>query len=92
MEINQNEFKTQLKKNTVFVKFTKLNGEIREMRATLNQNLIPIKDDETSDGTTSKKIRRVIRENDSICKVYDLDNNGWRSFRWDSVIEYSYGD
>jgi len=67
-----------LKKNVIKVTFTKVNGDERVMRCTLHDSILP----EQNIGGIKKK------ENLDVLSVWDLDNNGWRSFRLDSVIDY----
>jgi hypothetical protein len=71
-----------LQKGTHKVTFTKINGETREMRCTLNANLIPVTDthSDTQSETREKKI------NENVVSVYDLDKKDWRSFRIDNLI------
>jgi hypothetical protein len=71
----------RLKSDIVTVKFKKLSGDERVMKCTLQESVIPAatKDDEMS----QKKVRAVSLE---VCSVWDTEANGWRSFRWDSVI------
>lgn len=63
------------------VVFTKVNGDERTMRATLlpeyvNNGKMLLQESE------SKR-----PENPNVVSVWDMDNNGWRSFRVDSVKE-----
>ncbi len=67
-----------LKKNVIKVTFTKVNGDERIMRCTLHDSILP----EQNIGGIKKK------ENLDVLSVWDLDNNGWRSFRLDSVTDY----
>lgn len=71
----------RLKTEVVTVKFKKLSGDERVMKCTLQEGVIPapVKDD----AMTQKKVRAV---NPEVCSVWDTEANGWRSFRWDSVI------
>jgi hypothetical protein len=69
-----------LKEIEVNLTFKKANGEIRKMRCTLNEELIP--DDKKSTSNGKRKSPQ-----DSIA-VYDLDKQDWRSFRYDSIIEF----
>jgi hypothetical protein len=66
-----------------FVKFVKSNGEVRRMKCTRNPKHIP----ETFAPKTETDTKPV-KENLDTINVYDLEKNGWRSFRVDSVIEY----
>lgn len=67
----------------VTVNFTKKDGEEREMRCTLNEELTP---------PYEKKTERKV--NEEVCFVYDLDKDAWRSFRFDSVtqVRFSIGE
>lgn len=56
--------------------FTKSDGTEREMKCTLKEEFIQ---------QYEKKTERVRKENEDVLSVWDLDNNGWRSFRVDSI-------
>ena len=66
-----------LKKNVMKVTFTKVNGDERGMRCTLHDSVLP---DQPISGIKKK-------ENMDVLSVWDLDNDGWRSFRLDSIKE-----
>lgn len=66
----------------VTVKFIKADGSDRLMRCTLQESVLPKVD------KTVTKTRKV---SDETLSVWDLDANGWRSFRWDSIKEVSFG-
>lgn len=78
---SREDLKEQLKHSNapVLVKFTKKDGTIREMQCTLDGTRIPIADHPK--GTSTAK------ENIDTLRVYDVVNNGWRSFRMDSILE-----
>jgi hypothetical protein len=78
----QKWFKGLLKETTINVKFTKLNGDVREMRCTLNEDEIP--NDKQPKGTSTRSSPK-----DSIA-VFDLDIQEWRSFRYDSIKEFDW--
>lgn len=61
------------------VTFTKTDGSERVLKCTLNESMIP------SDSLPKSDSNR--KKNDDSRAVWDLENAGWRSFRWDSVIE-----
>lgn len=65
----------------VFVSFTKKDGTLREMRCTLNEEIVP-KYEKTTE-TERKK-------SDEVMAVFDLDKNEWRSFRFDSVKQIRF--
>jgi hypothetical protein len=79
--MTKDDVKNALKNETLSVVFMKVNGQKREMNCTLNESVIPpaSKDDPMS----QKKVRKMI---DEVCNVWDVDNSGWRSFRWENVI------
>lgn len=71
--------KEDLKTSVLNVKFTKANGEVRDMICTLRDDLIPI----IPAGKTAHLERQL---SDEVVRVYDLEKEAWRSFRVDSII------
>ena len=65
------------------VTFTKVNGEKRVMTCTLDASIIPVATKE--DPLSQKKVRSV---SDEVLPVWDVNANGWRSFRIDSVVSF----
>jgi hypothetical protein len=63
----------------VTVVFTKKDGTERTMNCTLAESLIPASMKPSSDKTYTP--------NQEVQAVFDLDAQGWRSFRWDSLKE-----
>lgn len=80
MDQQVEEIKACLQEGIVEVTFTKANGEERVMLATLNDGLIPV--DLQPKGTDRKT-------SDQVQAVYDVEADGWRSFRWDSIISWN---
>jgi hypothetical protein len=87
------EFKTKkekdwliglLRSEIVELTFIKKDGSERIMTCTLAEQKIPAEN--APKGTERAK-------NDEAVAVFDLENNGWRSFRWDSLtnIEFTLG-
>jgi hypothetical protein len=70
-----------LKSEIVDVEFKKLSGDVRVLTCTLNPDSLPPLHEEIA--SHQKKAREV---NHDICAAFDTVNQGWRSFRWDSVI------
>lgn len=70
-----------LKSGVVNVTFTKVDGTVRKMRCTLKEDVLPAQVD------LEESIQKR-KPNDNVLSVWDLDNNGWRSFRKDSVTAY----
>ena len=66
------------------VVFTKVNGDTRVMHATLNESLLPQQVD--LEEHIQKKTKKP---NPDVLAVYDVDANGWRSFRWDSLKDFN---
>ena len=73
-----------LRNNVVTVTFTKVNGEERVMRCTLMSEYVP--------NAPSNNGQVQIQESESkAVSVWDMEANGWRSFRVDSVKNISMG-
>ena len=64
----------------VKVIFKKKDGTLREMKCSLKAGVVPPATKE--DPASQKKVRTI---SDEVCVVYDVEKEGWRSFRWDSV-------
>jgi hypothetical protein len=47
------------------------------MKCTLNEEFLP--KIEAQEKTTSRAV------NPEVCPVWDMENQAWRSFRWDSI-------
>lgn len=80
MELTALEMFNVLKTETCQVKFTKVNGDVRDMTCTLRPDLIPVSDSDTE--TMKKNIEIAI-------PVFDLNADGWRSFKPGNVTEFS---
>lgn len=65
-----------LRTNTAEIVFTKKDGTERKMLCTLQEWVIP--KEHAPKGTGATKTGDVI-------SVYDVENKGWRSFRFDSL-------
>lgn len=68
----------------VNVTFIKKDGTERKMQCTLRSDLLPTQTD--LEEAVQKKT-----PNPDVLAVWDLEAEGWRSFRYDSVIGFSYG-
>lgn len=71
----------ELQAGTKVVTFTKVNGEQRVMTCTLDANLIP-------DPIEIKADKSPKPVNEEVLPVWDVNANGWRSFRIDSVVSF----
>ena len=81
-----------LNKQEITVQFTKADGTERDMKCTLNWDLIPAKEAKATLGPVdgivkeSAKPRHAPKEPDpAVIKVYDLEAQAWRSFRMDRL-------
>ena len=84
---SKNWLKSLLQSEVVTLTFTKKDGSERVMQATLSESRIP-----SSGNVTESAGTRIFWSEAQ--PVYDIEANGWRCFRWDSLskIEFSIGD
>ena len=82
--ITKDEIKNQLKNNIGTIKFNKKDDSVRVMKCTLSEELLP-----ESDFTPGEHKSKKASNPDSLA-VWDLDKLAWRSFRVDSILEYSF--
>lgn len=82
--MSRREMVTELKSGICEVEFTKVNGDKRVMKCTLDPSIIPeaIKEDPLS----QKKIRDL---NEEVLPVWDVDKEQWRSFRVENVTRFN---
>jgi len=76
-EILREFYLERLREGICEVTFTKKDGTDRRMLCTLDMSGIPEKDVPKTDGNKSENLEAV--------RVYDLEKEAWRSFRFDSV-------
>ena len=71
-----------LREGIVTVEFVKKDGSARTMRCTLSENKIPSENAPKGNGKA---------KSEDALAVFDVEANGWRSFRYDSItrIEFS---
>lgn len=82
--LSKTELKENLSKSIAKVVFNKSDGSTRIMNCTLMANYLPMV-------ISEEKVAHVPRkQNDEVLAVWDLDNQGWRSFNINSVIEVQY--
>ena len=72
-----NELKSKMKNGVAHFVFCKKNGELREAFGTINAALV----EATTTGTGKS------RENYATCAYYDCEKGGWRSFRWETLVQ-----
>lgn len=76
------ELKSVLLEDIATVTFKKNDGTNRVMRCTLNSKFIP-----EVPSLKSVNIRPARNTSNEVLPVFDLDADGWRSFRFDSIIK-----
>lgn len=83
---NKYELKEKFQNGIVTVVFEKTDGSIRTMKGTLLAEYLPTweKTVEPAEGLERK-------QNENILSVWDMENNGWRSFRIDSIKQLIVG-
>jgi hypothetical protein len=77
------ELKELLSGTVSTVVFTKVDGTEREMKCTLLPEYLPAKPVVDGQQLLTESLPRA--ENPNTMSVWDLESNGWRSFRTDSV-------
>lgn len=80
---DKNIMKLALTNSVGTITFEKADGTIREMRCTLMPKYLPAQK-QVEENVSPRK------ENDAVLSVWDLDKDGWRSFRLDSVRDVSF--
>jgi hypothetical protein len=74
-----------LRNNIVTVTFTKVNGDERVMKCTLRSEMIPNAPTQNGELVVEQK------QSSNNVSVWDVDSQGWRSFRVASVRSISVG-
>lgn len=77
----RDELKNLVSENRTEVTFIKKDGTERTMICTTSPDKIPEDKQPIGEGK--------VKENKDILRVYDLENEGWRSFRIDSVKTFN---
>jgi len=81
MTKEKQEMKKSLRQGVHEVRFTKKNGEERVLFGTTDPGLLP----KISESKNENEKRKGYAEPEGIIRVYDVEAEGWRSFRVDSV-------
>jgi WYL_2, Sm-like SH3 beta-barrel fold len=79
---NRDTLLNELRTNVIEVNFTKKDGNKRILKCTLRPDLLP----STYVGEDVENEKNFHRTNPDVIAAWDIENNGWRSFRIDSVI------
>ncbi len=75
--VGQDWLKSCLRDGVVTVNFVKSDGTERTMKCTLSKEIVP--------PVVSENVKKVRAISSDVLPVYDVDAQGWRSFRWDSI-------
>lgn len=73
----QQQIRDALQQGEVKITFIKADGTRREMLATVSSNIVP--------ATVTESTRAPREPNPNVCHVWDIEAQGWRSFRWDRL-------
>lgn len=82
MPITKEELYNILKEHTAFVHFKKIDGTERRMNCTLKEKYLP--------KAEKKEVQKT--PNEDVAVVWDLDKKAFRSFRFESLIEFAVFD
>lgn len=75
-----NSVKTELARGVVEIVFTKVDGTTRILQGTLHASLLPVIN-------ISEHTRTI--ENVDVCRVFDIEKQAWRSFKYSSLQSYT---
>lgn len=83
MKLTKTNLEARLSEGLCIVRYEKKNGEIRTQLGTRDMDLVPDSDLPNGNGG---------EQSDNIVAFYSLLDEGWRSFRIDSLLGISYPD
>ncbi len=85
--------KSVLQDGPVLVEFVKADGTTRVMNCTLNEAHGAIYTVNENKQVPVEQAHKPPKVNNDTCKVWDIDQGAWRSFRWDRLkrIEFKIG-
>lgn len=85
--MTQEQLQSMLREGTVSFTFKKKDGTIRDAKGTLNLDVIKSADQKAYDDLVDTNKTRHRNVADDVVTYFDLDKNGWRSFRWSQFID-----
>ena len=80
--MTNSEMKDSVHKGICKVVFTKKNGDERIMHCTLQESMLPEQVD-------VEELIQKKKPNPDVLAVWDVEAKGWRSFRWDTIKDFS---
>jgi len=81
MITTKKELKDLLKKKIINITFTKIDKTERKMICTLRDDILPV--------VGAQELKRIKKDNENVLAVWDLEKEAFRSFRLDSLTDYS---
>jgi dephospho-CoA kinase len=81
-DVSKKWLKSILNSNICTITFTKKNGDQRVMKCTLDEQHFPAIQKEATE------VSEVRQKSTEALSVFDVEAQGWRSFRWDSIIKF----
>jgi len=81
-DVSKQWLKSCLQTSVCTVTFTKKNGDDRVMKCTLDEQYFPVVQKEATE------VAPVRQKSNEALSVYDVDAQGWRSFRYDSIKRF----
>jgi hypothetical protein len=78
MNYSKTELAEMLRRDIMEVSFAKVDGTGRVMKCTLIDKYLP---------TPMTDIDATKKDNPNVLAVWDIDSNGWRSFRMNSITD-----
>ena len=70
------------------VEFVKSDGTLRKMSATLDPLIVPPAP--APKVLAEGEVAKVKKANPEVCSVWDIEAQGWRSFRFDRVVNINF--
>ena len=89
MELTQENMLRELRSSECEVTFTKVNGDTRIMKCTLNMDLIP--SDKRPKGDDAPELREGLESILKAIRVFDTGLQDWRSFKVETVKNFVKG-
>lgn len=73
----------------VLVEFVKSDGSVRVMNCTLSEQY-GAKYSQIKKPVIVEKAHKPPKVNNDVCKIWDIDQGAWRSFRWDRLKKIQF--
>ena len=90
----QHFVKNKMHQDVMLIEFVKSDGTVRAMNCTLSeQHGAQHKIAESVETVNNTAEKPPVKVNEDVCRVWDVEQAAWRSFRWDRLtrIEFRIG-